>query len=222
MVQQTFGGKLQTTYKCLKCKTESSRCEDFTDLPLAFPEKSGTSQKKTKKQNQSGGDSQESNKTQSAETREVTPLEDLVGYCLKPEKLEGDNKYHCDKCKGLQDGERTMKIVESPEYLILTLLRFAYDAKRKARSKIFTDVQYPKTLYIPVNEEDPNPVQATGTMKRLKISKSPPQSPAPGPKGVSSERLDVYSLCAVVVHSGISSDGGPLLLLCTTFHPSES
>lgn len=63
-------------------------------------------------------------------------LSELLNHYLSTERMEGDNKYQCDRCGQLQDGERTNTIVESPQYLILTLLRFAYDAQLQARSKV--------------------------------------------------------------------------------------
>ncbi|GFR86412.1 ubiquitin carboxyl-terminal hydrolase 38-like [Elysia marginata] len=79
-------------------------------------------------------------------------LNDLIDYYLKSEQLTGDNKYHCDKCGKLQDGERSITISESPNYLILTLLRFSYNTKLQSRTKIFQDVRYPRTLALPVDK----------------------------------------------------------------------
>ena len=39
LVQKVFGGKMQTTYECSNCKSVSLHKECFTDLHLAFPEK---------------------------------------------------------------------------------------------------------------------------------------------------------------------------------------
>ena len=84
---------------------------------------------------------QESSKDPSLEAsadkpNKVMHLNELLGHYLSPERLEGENQYHCDRCGKLQDGERTIGIIESPRYLILTLLRFAYDTKLQTRSKV--------------------------------------------------------------------------------------
>ena len=42
VVQKVFGGKLQTTYECLNCKSVSLHKECFTDLHLAVPEQKNT------------------------------------------------------------------------------------------------------------------------------------------------------------------------------------
>ena len=38
LVREVFGGKVRSTLRCLSCKQESHRVEDFIDVPLAFPE----------------------------------------------------------------------------------------------------------------------------------------------------------------------------------------
>ena len=42
VVQKVFGGKLQTTYECLNCKSVSLNTECFTNLLLAIPEPKST------------------------------------------------------------------------------------------------------------------------------------------------------------------------------------
>ena len=196
LIQKTFGGRAVTTYRCLKCNTSSSRTETFTDLPLAFQDhqepRMATRQSERKVQKNNGPTSSSTDKQEG----DSISLEEMLHFYMKPEKLEGNNKYHCDVCGGLQDGERTVKIMESPEYLIITLLRFSFSAKTQRRSKILTDVKYPRALYVPVC---PSVDRASG-MKRLRATRSPPPT-----SGVTRER---FGLCSVVVHSGLSSDCG--------------
>ena len=197
LIQKTFGGRAVTTYRCLKCNTSSSRTETFTDLPLAFQnhqEPRMATRQSERKMQKTNGPTSNSN-TDKLEGDSIS-LEEMLHFYMKPERLEGNNKYHCDVCGGLQDGERTVTIMESPEYLIITLLRFSFSAKTQRRSKILTDVKYPRTLYVPVCPS----VDRASSMKRLRATRSPPST-----SGVTSER---FGLCSVVVHSGLSSDCG--------------
>jgi ubiquitin C-terminal hydrolase len=72
----------------------------------------------------------------------------LNGY-LKPEKLEGDNKYHCEKCGSLEEAVKTTDILESPNHLKCTLMRFEYDRERGTKRKILTDIKYELSLNLP-------------------------------------------------------------------------
>ena len=206
---------MSTTLTCLNCRTESKKEEMFMDLPLAFPDYNTTSQKSL-----AGGDSKMSSRSHSStntvprSTASVPPeemnclhLNDLLKHYLKPERLVDDNKYYCDNCGGLQEGERKIKIVKTPEYLILTLLRFSYDTKLQSRSKIFREVKYPKTLLIPVEDES----RGTGSERRKRcdsLRSSVANQLEKCGLDMDIDCADVYSLCSVVVHSGTSSDCG--------------
>ncbi|KAK3597110.1 hypothetical protein CHS0354_021218 [Potamilus streckersoni] len=210
LIEKNFGGKMITTVKCLNCGTESSQSEMFTDIPLAFPEYHATSHKSlaggsATPQKREPVDKTVINQMDSGPLKYLH-LSDLLSQYLKPEKLSGDNRYYCDKCGGLQEGERSIEIVKTPEYLILTLLRFSYDTKTHSRSKIFREVKYPKTLLVPKKDD--------------RIKNEPKREPRRSLRSFVSSRLeqcgvnvdidhaDVFGLCSVVVHSGTSSDCG--------------
>lgn len=212
LIEEKFGGKMSTTVKCLNCGQESKKEETFMDLPLAFPEYSASY---VGQKSLAGGDSrmstgqssQSHSVPQSAanEDRNCLHLNDLLKHFLKSEKLSDDNKYYCDNCGGLQEGERKIRLMETPEYLILTLLRFSYDAKLQSRSKVFREVKYPKTLLVPINDEE----HQSGTRPRRDSFRSVVASQLES-CGVDMDVdcADVYSLCSVVIHSGTSSDCG--------------
>lgn len=147
LIHQIFGGKMTTTYKCLLCCTESHHQNFFTDIHLAFPSDPVSDTKLN--------------------------LETLLQYYLAAEKLQGDNRYHCDSCAGLQEAERTLRVTESPQHLLLTLLRFRFDRLLQRRGKITAQVEYPQQLELPVNGN-----------------------------------MEMYILYAVVIHSGLTLDGG--------------
>lgn len=67
-------------------------------------------------------------------------VQTLLNYYLQPEKLLGDNQYHCDNCGCLTDGERVTSVVDPPQRLVLTLKQFRYDPTSQQRTKILQRV----------------------------------------------------------------------------------
>ncbi|CAI9585969.1 unnamed protein product [Staurois parvus] len=147
-------------------------------------------------------------KTDKNETLSVT---DLLSYFLAPEILDGENRYHCEKCASLQNAEKTMHIIEEPEYLILTLLRFSYDPKCHVRRKILDNVSIPLALELPVErstsvacsgdrtQDADVPDVSENLAKKLKPS---------GIEDLCCTQLVPYVLSSIVVHSGTSSESG--------------
>ena len=208
LIERTFSGKLMHSSRCLKCGSQSALVETFTDIPLAFPVHTSDHSASQRhghspvKPSMAGGSSV-SHDHQTSKTNSLgscggvtnnVHLRDLVTHFFKPERLEGENRYQCETCRGLQDCERTLKVVQAPECLILTLLRFAYNVKTQSRSKIFQDVTYPKTMYLEVHDDG---TKTSSSQRRSKGKKAP---------GV--VRVDTYALATVIVHSGLSLDCG--------------
>ena len=245
LVEKTFRGKMATSHRCLACGQESQRVDGFVDIPLAFPNSekssnvpqkilaggSGTPVQTPADSSEATASADEATASSTSGSEKSFTLNDLLSFYLKPEKLDGDNKYHCEKCGKLQDAERKVHIVESPQYLILTLLRFSYDTKLQTGTKIFEDVQYPRTLALPVhrsststakdcrsststtpngfirennNNNDPLKSHAS-SLEDIKRRLSPVLDEADA-RNVS--HRDLYGLNAVVVHSGSSSACG--------------
>lgn len=112
VVQQSFGGRTITASRCGECSTKSERADNFRELQLSIP---------TQSENHS--------------------VQTLLEYYLQPEKLSGDNQYHCEICNRLTDGERITRIVEAPPRLILTLKHFRYDQTSQQRIKLLQVVK---------------------------------------------------------------------------------
>lgn len=166
LIHQIFGGKMTTTYRCLDCGTESHHENFFTDLHLAFPDPTTASPQPVKNTRQSLAGRMVNDESLSLVT--------LLQTYFVAEKLQDDNRYHCDQCARLvMEAERTLRITEAPQHLLLTLLRFHYDKKLQRRNKITTHVDYPQRLELPV-----------------------------------AGRNVAYFLYAVVIHSGLTLDGG--------------
>ncbi|KAI4282781.1 MAG: hypothetical protein L6R38_002669 [Xanthoria sp. 2 TBL-2021] len=73
-----------------------------------------------------------------------------VTSCLRKfseeEMLCERNKFHCDRCGGLQEAEKRMKIKRSPRILALHLKRFKYTEDLQRLQKLFHRVVYPYHL----------------------------------------------------------------------------
>jgi len=70
-------------------------------------------------------------------------LNELIRDFSKEEKLTGDNRWKCPKCKGLRNAVRTIEIWKLPPVLIIHLKRFVYSGLW--RDKIHTNVSFPVT-----------------------------------------------------------------------------
>lgn len=253
LIEKMFGGNLITGVRCMQCNSISEKEERFTDLSLAFcpsassqdsPQPAGSSEEpKVLCQGSVNGGSEtpESGSaktpTSNASFVPVTngpPLSvpDLVNYFLAPEILDEENAYFCEKCSSLQRAERTIKLVSAPEYLILTLLRFSYDAKCHVRRKILDNVTIPTLMKLPVHALSMHTQCPSSTSSPLQVD-SPESSENLAKKLKPSqkeeeeeekERIDgdelitkgeemlvqsvPYLLSSVVMHSGISSESG--------------
>ncbi|XP_033106882.1 ubiquitin carboxyl-terminal hydrolase 38-like isoform X1 [Anneissia japonica] len=147
---------------------------------------------------------------ESDENKEVH-IEDMLEHYISPEVMEGDNKYNCENCLKLQNAEKTLEITRSPQVLILTLMRFAYDVKTRVRRKILTDVKYPQVLELPlkhVKDGKKRPADSDlsessdapdNKRSRQNTKCGTTETPQPSQK---------YTLSAVVFHSGSSSESG--------------
>nr|XP_057926690.1 ubiquitin carboxyl-terminal hydrolase 38 [Doryrhamphus excisus] len=241
LIERTFGGKLVTGIRCTHCNGISEKEEPFTDLSLAFYPSAASqdaaqcegpsAQPKAVCQGSVNGGSEIPVPDQASPVHPVPetsgpPLSvpDLVNYFLAPEILDQDNAYFCEKCGCLQRAEKTMKVVSAPEYLILTLLRFSYDAKSHVRRKILENVTIPSQLRLPVHQPAAAPSPASScTSSPLQVDspessenlakKLKPSQKDEDEDETESSRGDVsvqvrYVLSSVVMHSGVSSESG--------------
>lgn len=253
LIETMFGGNLITGIRCMQCNCISEKEEPFTDLSLAFcppattqdgPQPGGPSEEpKVLCQGSVNGGSEipepGSAKAPASSAHFVPatnepPLSvpDLVNYFLAPEILDEENAYFCEKCSSLQRAERTMKVVSAPQYLILTLLRFSYDAKCHIRRKILENVTIPPLMRLPVHAPSTPTQCSSSTSSPLQVD-SPESSEnlakklKPSQKDEEEEgkeRIDgaeqmsrggemsvqsvPYVLSSVVMHSGVSSESG--------------
>uniref|UniRef100_A0A671KS69 Ubiquitin carboxyl-terminal hydrolase n=1 Tax=Sinocyclocheilus anshuiensis TaxID=1608454 RepID=A0A671KS69_9TELE len=248
LVERMFGGRLSTAIRCLQCHSLSEKEEPFTDLSLAFcpsmskchgptdEHKSSSSVGPCQGAVNGGSESSEGSVKEGAGTRMERPLveptlsaPDLVDYFLAPEILENENCYFCERCASLQRAKKVMQVVVAPEYLILTLLRFSYDATCHVRRKILDNVGIPLHMSLPLRQHGISASTSSSTAATSSSSDSPDSGenlakklkPSRKEDGMAvnrinsetndsdSEMLSVpYVLSSVVVHSGMSSESG--------------
>ncbi|NXP45399.1 UBP38 hydrolase, partial [Heliornis fulica] len=174
--------------------------------------KEGTRKDSLKTMNSRPNKAQDKKKT-SCRVENTLSVTDLLNYFLAPEILSGDNKYYCENCGSLQNAEKTTQIIEEPKYLILTLLRFAYDPKSHLRRKILDNVSLPLDLKLSVKRSSSSldgesgsqsvGVEAFENGENLAKKRKPS-----GADEVGCLQLEPYVLNSVVVHSGVSSESG--------------
>ena len=85
---------------CLTCSSTSSTSGWFTDLHLAIPNNTSSSEAST------------SNEAPVAAPSMSTPLTvpSLLKDYLTPERLEGENQYQCDTCRCKKGGLKGLRI----------------------------------------------------------------------------------------------------------------
>lgn len=241
LVERMFGGRLSTGIRCLQCNSLSEKEEPFTDLSLAFCP-SGTVGSSIAQSHQgavnggsenSDGTAKDDRSEERPKTEAVLSMSDLLEYFLAPEILEEENCYFCERCGSLQRAERVIHVVTAPEYLILTLLRFSYDATCHVRRKILDNVGIPLHMRLPVHQHSTSsslpsssppsvhmdsPDSDENLAKKLKPSHKENEEEDEGltDSGRERGRKDresgvrsvPYVLCSVVMHSGMSSESG--------------
>ncbi|WWD22738.1 hypothetical protein CI109_107231 [Kwoniella shandongensis] len=94
-VYRVWGGKVRSRVVCSRCNKPSDTFDDFLDLSLDV--------------NRQG-------------KKSISGM--MTGF-TREDKLEGDNKYHCDNCKAKAVATKSFKIERAPPILTLHLKRFS-------------------------------------------------------------------------------------------------
>ncbi|XP_060032667.1 ubiquitin carboxyl-terminal hydrolase 35 [Erinaceus europaeus] len=119
---------------------EEKEMEEKEEEKEAGPEKEGAG-------GRGAGTPRETSGSQGSGSRSVL---DLVNYFLSPERLTAENRYFCAACASLQEAERAVELSHGPRYLVLTLLRFAFELRAGRRRKILEAVAVPRLLRLPL------------------------------------------------------------------------
>ncbi|WRT63264.1 uncharacterized protein IL334_000167 [Kwoniella shivajii] len=137
-VYKVWGGKVRSRVVCSRCNKPSDTFDWFLDLSLDV--------------NKAGQKS----------------IKNMMNGFTREDKLEGDNKYHCDNCKAKANATKTFKIDQAPPILTLHLKRFSVDynsySGRARANKFNGPIEYSEFLDIAPYMVDP---KAGGTTYRL-------------------------------------------------------
>ncbi|WWC90143.1 uncharacterized protein L201_005076 [Kwoniella dendrophila CBS 6074] len=137
-VYKVWGGRVRSRVVCSRCNKPSDTFDWFLDLSLDVNK----------------GRPQSISKMMNGFTRE--------------DKLEGDNKYHCDNCKAKANATKSFKIQEAPPILTLHLKRFSVEysahSGRARANKFNGPIEYSEYLDIAPYMVDP---KVGGTNYRL-------------------------------------------------------
>ncbi|EGZ29985.1 hypothetical protein PHYSODRAFT_470080, partial [Phytophthora sojae] len=120
LVNDLYQGSLKDYVQCCECGYESSRIDNFLDLSLVIRPFGSTEMMKT--------------------------VEEAIELFLRPEVLNKENQWMCDRCKVKRDAIKGLKFSKLPYILMLQLKRFDFDYATMSRIKLHNKVTFPKYL----------------------------------------------------------------------------
>lgn len=187
-LSHSFCGQLKSAVVCLTCNNLSTVYDPFWDisLPIAKSSSNNSSAFTTgfgRTAHVSGSSSSSLSQTQPS--RSTCSLMDCFEAFTSVERLEGNEKYYCRKCKDHRTSTKTLSLFKLPQVLVVHLKRFSYGHSSHSRSKIGAHVDIPRELDL--------------------SQYAPPL--APPSRGRPAEPKPHYRLFAVSNHSGGTGGG---------------
>ena len=119
-VKKLYQGKTKSIIRCCECGYKSFNVDTFMDLSLPIMNMFENIYNKS--------------------------LDMAFMNFIKPESLEGDNQYFCEKCNKKVNAEKYTSFEYFPKILFLQLGRFYYDFNTEQREKINDRVPFPLIL----------------------------------------------------------------------------
>ncbi|VDK67821.1 unnamed protein product, partial [Onchocerca ochengi] len=118
--EELYRGNMEDFVKCLFCQKENVKQDEFLDLPLAVKQFGASNAFKS--------------------------VEEALHAFIKPEVLEGSNKYYCEGCKRKQNALKGLRIIKFPYLLSIQLKRFDFDCNTFHRIKLNDKMTFPALL----------------------------------------------------------------------------
>ena len=116
-------------------------------------------------------------------------LMDSLRQYLAEERLEGDNKYHCEFCDQKVDAVRAVRLHRLPRFVNFQLKRFVFDFDTMSRRKVTDDFEFPPSVNL-------------GELV----------SPLPGDEAAAGDG-EWYDLAFILVHRGQNATSGHYVAL---------
>ncbi|KAI8091320.1 uncharacterized protein B0P05DRAFT_568711 [Gilbertella persicaria] len=138
IVVSLFQGQYRSRLTCLTCHATSTTYNAFMSLSLPIPaQRTGPSS---------------------------VSIYQCLDYFVQQEILEGDDAWHCPKCKTLRRASKALTLSKLPDVLLIHLKRFSYDGPFK--DKLETNVESPMigldlSSYIPSSMFQQPPEKST-------------------------------------------------------------
>ena len=150
----------------------------------------------------------------SVEIDDELSVEDAIRKFGEVERMEGDDRFFCDKCNTLCDAERSSRLTKLPRVLLVHLKRFRFDQKSMSRRKMYDRVPFTSDLLVGNNllRKRSKPSDKAGEARG---SSSVGYAPV---KRVSHENEDgrAYRLSSLVTHIGSSPIQGHYVTVANT------
>lgn len=120
IIKELFEGKLETSIKCLECKTISNTIQPFFHLVLNFPDFDNP-------------------EDYDIDNQHVT-FNELIKYNFQDELFENDNLYSCEHCNKKTKAIKKNNITHLPEYLLLYMKRFDINQNKLVKVNDLVDI----------------------------------------------------------------------------------
>ena len=178
-INDLYSGESHSVVKCLECNTCAINKDFFLDLTLPI--------------------------LNIFENIHNKSLDMALMNFIKPEKLEEDNKYQCEKCNKKVNALKYLKFEKLPQLLFIQLGRFYYDYQTDMRQKIHDKVPFPLILNMNKYKKDYDTI--TYNVDESENEKFCLDDSEEVIAKYKKEGENVYELYSVVVQSG-SANGG--------------
>jgi len=192
VIHKTFGGLLQSTVTCSKCKNVNSTLDPFMDLSLDVRKDPVKKKEPPSKKDKSDG------------TIVAAPpmnLTECFDRFTSPETLPA-SEYTCRNCSSAQAATKRLSLARLPPCLPIHLKRFSHSKNSATSIKLETKVKFPLSVDLApyavdkakkVKPESADKDKDKDTKQKKDTEKEPPKP--------------VYELASVIQHKGKMDSG---------------